>query len=174
MLFRSTLATFHCVAGNALGLGIVTVVSQCVGAGDYGKARFYTKKLMKAAYICMDLCVLAVYLLMPLVLRLYNVSPEAESCARQIVWMHGFVGMLIWPLAFTLPQALRAAGDTRFTMVVSSVSMWTMRVGFGVLLGRFLGFGVLGIWMAMFVDWLLRIAFFLPRFHGHKWETMAL
>ena len=71
-------------------------------------------------------------------------------------------------------QALRAAGDTRFTMVVSSVSMWTMRVGFGVLLGRFLGFGVLGIWMAMFVDWLLRIAFFLPRFHGHKWETMAL
>ena len=170
----NTLATFHCVAGNALGLGIVTVVSQCVGAGDYGKARFYTKKLMKAAYICMDLCVLAVYLLMPLVLRLYNVSPEAESCARQIVWMHGFVGMLIWPLAFTLPQALRAAGDTRFTMVVSSVSMWTMRVGFGVLLGRFLGFGVLGIWMAMFVDWLLRIAFFLPRFHGHKWETMAL
>ena len=103
----NTLATFHCVAGNALGLGIVTVVSQCVGAGDYGKARFYTKKLMKAAYICMDLCVLAVYLLMPLVLRLYNVSPEAESCARQIVWMHGFVGMLIWPLAFTLPQALR-------------------------------------------------------------------
>ena len=170
----NTLATFHCVAGNALGLGIVTVVSQCVGAGDYGKARFYTKKRMKAAYICMDLCVLAVYLLMPLVLRLYNVSPEAESCARQIVWMHGFVGMLIWPLAFTLPQALRAAGDTRFTMVVSSVSMWTMRVGFGVLLGRFLGFGVLGIWMAMFVDWLLRIAFFLPRFHGHKWETMAL
>ena len=84
------------------------------------------------------------------------------------------MGMLFWPLSFTLPQALRAAGDTRFTMVVSSVSMWTMRVGFGILLGRFLGFGVVGIWMAMFADWLLRIAFFLPRFHGHKWETMAL
>ena len=84
------------------------------------------------------------------------------------------MGMLIWPLSFTLPQALRAAGDTRFTMVVSSVSMWTMRVGFGILLGRVLGFGVVGIWMAMFADWFLRIAFFLPRFHGHKWETMAL
>ena len=170
----NTLCTFQCVAGNALGLGIVTVVSQCVGAGDYGKARFYTKKLLKMTYVCMDACIVLVYLAMPLVLRVYNVSPEAEGYARQIIWMHGFMGMLIWPLSFTLPQALRAAGDTRFTMVVSSVSMWTMRVGFGVLLGRFMGFGVLGIWMAMFADWLLRILLFLPRFHGHRWETMAL
>ena len=170
----NTFCTFQCVAGNAIGLGIVTVVSQCVGAGDYGKARFYTKKLLKMAYVFMDICIVLVYLAMPAVLRLYNVSPEAEGYARQIIWMHGFVGMLIWPLSFTLPQALRAAGDTRFTMVVSSVSMWTMRVGFGILLGRFLGFGVVGIWMAMFADWFLRIAFFLPRFHGHRWETMAL
>ena len=170
----NSLATFQCVAGNAMGLAIVTVVSQCVGAGDYGKARTYTKKLIKAAYAAMDLCILLVYLSMPLVLRLYNVSPEAEGYARQIVWLHGFMGMLFWPLSFTLPQALRAAGDTRFTMVVSTVSMWTMRVGFGILLGRHLGFGVLGIWMAMFVDWILRIAFFLPRFLGHKWETMGL
>ena len=170
----NTFATFQCVAGNALGLGIVTVVSQCVGAGDYDRARFYTKKLLKTTYVFMGLCILLVYLSMPLFLRLYNVSPEAELYARQIVWMHGFFGLLVWPLSFTLPQALRAAGDTRFTMLVSSFSMWTMRVGFGILLGRFLGFGVVGIWMAMFVDWFLRIAFFLPRFHGHRWETMAL
>ena len=170
----NTFATFQCVAGNALGLGIVTVVSRCVGAGNYERARYYTNKLLKTAYVCMDLCIVLVYLAMPLILRLYNVSPEAEGYARQIIWMHGFMGMLFWPLSFTLPQALRAAGDTRFTMVVSSVSMWTMRVGFGILLGRFLGFGVVGIWMAMFADWFLRIAFFLPRFHGHKWETMAL
>ena len=68
---------------------------------------------------------------------------------------------------------LRAAGDTRYTMVVSTASMWTLRVGLGMLLGH-LGFGVLGIWMAMFADWLLRILFFLPRFHGHRWETMAV
>ena len=170
----NTLCTFQCVAGNALGLGIVTVVSQCVGAGDYGKARLYARKLLKTAYLAMDISIVLVYLALPMVLRLYNVSPEAETWARQVIWMHGFVGMLIWPLSFTLPQALRAAGDTRFTMVVSSVSMWTMRVGFGILLGRVLGFGVVGIWMAMFADWLLRIAFFIPRFHGHKWETMVL
>jgi len=170
----NNLCTFQCVSGNAIGLGIVTVVSQCVGAGDYKKARFYTKKLLKITYLCMGLCIAAVYFLMPVALRLYNVSAEAEQYAYQIIWMHGFFGLLIWPLAFTLPQALRAAGDTTFTMLVSSVSMWTMRVGFGILLGRYLGYGVLGIWMAMFVDWALRIAFFLPRFCGHRWELKAI
>ena len=170
----NSLCTFQCMAGNAIGLGIVTVVSQCVGAGSYEKARFYTKKLMIMAYIAMFVCIVAIYFATPPILRLYSVSPEAERYAYQIIWMHGFFGMLIWPLSFTLPQALRAAGDTRFTMIVSSVSMWPMRVGFGILLGRYLGFGVLGIWMAMFVDWGLRIAFFVPRYRGHKWETMAI
>lgn len=170
----NTLCTFQCIAGNAVGLGIVTVVSQCVGAGNYQKARLYTKKLLKTTYLCMSLCILAVYFLMPAALQLYNVSGEAERCAYQIIWMHGLFGLLIWPLAFTLPQALRAAGDTTFTMIVSSVSMWTMRVCFGILLGRCLGYGVLGIWMAMFVDWALRIAFFLPRFCGHRWELKAI
>ena len=170
----NTFGSFQCIAGSALGLAIVTVVSQCAGAGDYEKARFYTKKLLKMTYICMTVCIVAVYFSLPFFMRLYNVSEEAELYARQIIWMHGFFGMLIWPLAFTLPQALRAAGDTRFTMIVSTASMWTMRVGFGILLGRYLGFGVLGIWMAMFVDWGLRISFFLPRFHGHRWETMAM
>lgn len=170
----NNLASFQCVGGNALGLAIVTVVSRCIGAGSYEKARFYTRKLMKSAYICMFLFASATLLSLPLALQLYNVSAEAAGYARQVVWMHGVMGMLIWPLSFTLPQALRAAGDTRFTMVVSTVSMWTMRVGFGILLGRYLGFGVVGIWMAMFVDWILRILFFVPRFLGRRWETMGL
>ena len=170
----NTVCTFQCVPGNALGLAIVTVVSRCVGAGSYEKARYYTKKLMKSTYLYMAGTIALVLALLPLILKLYNVSPETETYARQIVWMHGLCAAALWPASFTLPQALRAAGDTRFTMVVSTVSMWTMRVGFGILLGRYLGFGVLGIWMAMFVDWLLRIAFFLPRFHGHKWETMGI
>ena len=115
-----------------------------------------------------------VLVLLPLIMRLYNVSDQAAEYARQIIWMHGIVGSVLWPASFTLPQALRAAGDTRFTMVVSTLSMWTLRVGLGVLLGRYWGFGVLGIWMAMFADWALRVSFFLPRFHGHKWETMGI
>lgn len=170
----NTVCTFQCVPGNALGLAIVTVVSRCVGAGNFERARFYTKKLLKSAYLYMVGGIAVILVLLPLIMRLYNVSDEAAEYARQIIWMHGLVGMVLWPAAFTLPQALRAAGDTQFTMVVSTVSMWTLRVGFGVLLGRYWGFGVLGIWMAMFADWALRTAFFVPRFHGHRWEAMGI
>ena len=170
----NTVSSFQCVAGNAMGLAIVTVVSRCVGAGDYEKARLYTKKLMKTAYLYMGGSIAVILLLLPVILRLYAVSDQTAEYARQIIWMHGIAALFFWPAAFTLPQALRSAGDTRFTMVVSTISMWTIRVGFGVLLGRYWGFGVLGIWMAMLLDWVVRTAFFLPRFHGHKWETMAL
>lgn len=170
----NTIASFQCVAGTALGLAIVTVVSRCIGAGSYERARYYTKKLMKTAYIYMTLTIVVLWLLMPLIMRLYNVSAEAQDYAEKIIWMHGGFGIVIWPAAFTLPQALRAAGDTRFTLIVSTVSMWTLRVGLGVLMGRFWGFGVLGIWMAMFFDWILRAVLFIIRFRGHKWETMGL
>ncbi len=170
----NTICSFQCVPGTALGLAIVTVVSRCMGAGDYEKARLYTKKLMKSAYLYMAGVIVLTLAVLPLVLRLYNVSAEAAEYARQIIWLHGVFAILFWPLAFTLPQALRAAGDTKFTLIVSTVSMWTLRVGLGILLGRYWGFGVVGIWMAMFFDWLLRAAFFIPRFHGHKWETMGI
>ena len=170
----NTVCTFQCVPGNALGLAIVTVVSRCVGAGSYEKARYYTKKLLKSTYFFMALSITATLVLLPLIMKLYNVSDEAERYARQIIWLHGLVAVVLWPASFTLPQALRAAGDTRFTLVVSTVSMWTMRVALGVLLGRFWGFGVVGIWMAMFADWVLRVSFFIPRFLGHKWEAMGI
>lgn len=166
--------TFQCVPGTALGLAMVTVVSRCVGAGDYEKVRYYTKKLIKYTYFLMWIAVCLSLALLPLILRLYNVSEEANGYARQIIWLHGMVGAVFWPSAFTLPQALRAAGDTRFTMVASTVSMWTLRVGFGILLGRFWGFGVVGIWIAMFIDWVLSSIFFLIRFKGHRWETMGV
>ena len=170
----NTLASFQVVPGTALGLAIVTVVSRCAGASEYDRARYYTKKMMRTADLYTVLVIALILACLPLILKLYNVSDQAREWATQILWMHGLCGILIWPLAFTLPQALRAAGDTRFTMVASTVSMWTLRVGLGVLLGRYWGFGVLGIWMAMFADWALRAALFVPRFHGHKWETMGL
>lgn len=170
----NTVCSFQCVPGTALGLAIVTVVARCIGAGDLEGARRYTKQMIKSAYIYMAIVTTLTLAGLPLVMRLYNVSAEAADYARQIIWLHGLAAMAIWPAAFTLPQALRAAGDTRFTLWVSTISMWSLRVGLGILLGRYWGFGVVGIWMAMVFDWVLRSAFFLPRFHGRRWLTKGL
>ena len=167
-------ATFQCIPGLAIGFAMVTVVSHCVGAGDYEKARFYTKKLRKYTYVMMGIAIVVSLVGLPWILQLYKVSEEAEACASRLVWLHGVLGAVFWPLSFTLPQALRAAGDTRYTMVSGTVSMWTLRVGLGILMGRYWGLGVLGVWIAMCIDWLLRVTLFVVRFKGHKWETMGI
>ena len=166
--------TFQCMAPQSIGLGMVTVVSRCVGAGDMKKARFYTRKLMKWGYASMLLTNLLIFALMPVILWIYGLSEETNAYARVILFSHGGVGILLWPLAFQLPQTLRAAGDTRFTMTVSSLSMWIFRVIFGVWFARGLGFGVLGIWFAMYIDWVCRTVFFVARYRGRRWELKGL
>lgn len=169
-----TLVYVQNIPGNAIGLAMVTVVSQCVGAGDYDKVRYYIKKIMKLSYLGTWIAIALVLIFLTPIMQIYHVSPEADYYARMIAWLHGLVGILVWPLGFVLPQALRAAGDTRFTMLVSVLSMWTVRVGLGIVLVRFCGAGVMGIWYAMLVDWAVRIAFFMPRVLGHKWETKGI
>ena len=170
----NTICSFECVPGNALGLAIVTVVSRCVGAGNYQMARQYTKKLMKSAYLYMNGAIVLIVVLLPWILKLYSVSDEAMEYSRQIILLHSLFGMVLWPASFSLPQALRAAGDIRFPLIVSTLSMWIVRVALGVLMVRYWDFGVVGIWLSMFADWAVRIAFFIPRFHSRRWETMGI
>ena len=170
----NTVCAFQNIPGQAIGLAMVTVVSQCVGAQDYEKAREYTRKLMKYVYFTYAFSVLVSFALLPLIMKLYNVSAEADHMARIIIWMHGIVGALLWPPSFALPNTLRAAGDTRFVLLSSMASMWIMRVGLGILMGTVWGIGLLGIWIAMLADWAVRIALFVPRFLGHRWETKGI
>ncbi len=170
----NTLGTFHCLPGNAIGLGMITVVGQCVGAKAYDQARAYTHKLMVLSYACMTTLNVLILLANGFILKPFQLSPETELLARKIIAIHGAGAATIWPLSFVLPNSLRAAGDARFTMVVASFSMLTFRILFGYLLAIPFGMGVLGVWTAMQIDWVFRIACFLIRFHGHKWETKAL
>ena len=82
--------------------------------------------------------------------------------------------MLFWPLAFTLPNALCAANDVKFTMVVSIFSMWVFRILFSYIIGKWLGLGAIGIWIAMIMDWIFRLSCFAFRFVRGKWQLKEL
>ena len=114
---------------------------------------------------------LAVILGMPLLLGLYNISAETHELAWLLVFIHCVSGIVLWPAAFVLPNALRAANDVRFTMVVSVASMMIWRLGFSYVLGIGFGMGAVGVWIAMIVDWVCRSAFFVGRFVSGKWKT---
>lgn len=161
----SNLVTLHYLPGNALGLGLITIVGQCVGAGEYEQAKQYTKKLIVANYgFLFVICGIMALLSHPIV-GIYHLSSEASEMARQMILMHS-VGMLVWPLAFPLPNTLRAGLDARFTMAVSVFSMWVFRIGFAYLFVKGWKVGVMGVWWGMFIDWIFRAVVFVARFRG--------
>ncbi|MEN6314903.1 MAG: MATE family efflux transporter [Clostridiaceae bacterium] len=159
------------IPGQAMSLAMITVVGRCVGARDYEQAKYYIKKLMKSAYIVTIAMNASVILSMPLVLRAYNLSDETLKLAAILVLIHDGCAMLSWPVAFTLPNALRAANDVKFTMIVSIASMWIFRIVFSYILGKFVGWGAIGVWISMIMDWICRLSFFITRYRSGKWQT---
>lgn len=166
----NSIASFQILPSAAVGLGLITVVSRCVGAGDYDMVRYYTKKLLKYTYIASLFLNIGIILILPYVMDIYHLSAETAAMAKQVIIFHGVNTCFIWPLSFTLPNTLRASNDVRFTMVVGVGSMWIFRVGFGILLAKYMGFGMFGVWVAMIIDWIVRSIFFTIRYKGHKWE----
>lgn len=170
----NSIASVEVIPGSAMGLALITVVGQCVGAGEYDQAKRYTILLMKITYLSVGLLNLAILPLIGGITAVFQLSSETASIAIQLMWIHGVCAMVIWPASFTLPNALRAANDVRYPMMISIFSMWTFRIGCSYLLGQVWGMGVVGVWLAMIIDWIFRASLFILRFCRGKWRGRQL
>lgn len=161
------------VPGQAVSLSMVTVVGQCIGARDTVQAVGYTKKLMAVTYLSMGAMSIVLFLTAGPLVTLFNLSPEAAAMATRVLHWYCVFLLVFWPMSFTLPNALRASGDAVFTMGVSLFSMAVFRIVFSYILACSWGFGLglLGVWLAMFIDWIDRAVIFLIRFLRGKWKT---
>ncbi len=163
------IAGLDIIPGSAIGLALVTVVGQCVGAGDKKAAKKYTKLLTGIAIGAMAVVSVIMIFAIPLIVKIYNLTPETAAVTEEIILAHNLMCIFFWPIAFTLPNALRAAGDAKFTMTVSIITVWTCRIGLSYLFALVFDMGVMGVWIAMFCDWIVRGTAFIIRFCGKKW-----
>ncbi|MBR6323028.1 MAG: MATE family efflux transporter [Lachnospiraceae bacterium] len=165
----NTLAGLVMIPGSAMGLSLITIVGQCIGAGKTDEAVSYTKKVMKWIHLCLLGMSLVIGLGSPLILRLYNLSDETFRLAQMLIIVYCIIAVIDWPESFALPNALRAGGDATFIMIVSMSSMWLFRIACAYLFVKVFNWGLNGIWIAMYVDWLVRAAAFFLRFRSRKW-----
>ncbi len=174
------LADFQYMPGNAIGLAVITIVGRCVGAGQKEQAKKYARILLAAVYGTLWLVVLITFLFSKQLIAIYNLSPEAAETARELLLTHAAIASLIWPLGFGLPHIFRAASDVQFPLIVSTLSMWILRVGCAYLLAlpeihlfglrvSGMGLGIAGVWYAMFADWVVRAALYGWRFFSNRW-----
>ena len=159
------------IPAAAIGLGMVTVVGRCMGAGEKQQARRYTRNLLLLAWgTILVMNVLILFLTKPLV-AFYDMPVATTDLAVRILREFCIWSMLSWVPSFVLPNALRAAGDARFTMCVSMVSMWVFRIGMSYVL---VDLGLRGVWLAMYIDWCVRAVIFLWRVRGNKWQQKKI
>ena len=166
----NTLAGFNILPGQAIGLALVSVAAVCIGAGDFEQARYYTKKLMLIAVISIAALSAVLIGFSPWIMKVYHLSPETEQLAIQVIRYHAVLAMLIWVPSFTLPNTLMAAGDVVWTMFIAIGSMWVFRIGASYVFHNNFHMGLLGVWVAMTIDWAFRSICYCLRYRGHKWE----
>ena len=160
--------------GVAMSTVFITVIGQCVGAGDEGAAEWYMRKLTRLSVVLAVLWNAAVMALTPMLLPLYDLSAETKRLILIIVAIHNLFSATVQPFAMPLSSGLRAAGDVKFTMWASIFCTVFCRTLFSIILAKWLGMGVIGIALAMVLDWCIKAVLDIVRFQSGKWKAYKI
>ncbi|MBQ6348859.1 MAG: MATE family efflux transporter, partial [Clostridia bacterium] len=152
----------------------ITVVGQCMGAGDADAAAWYMRKLTRLSLLLSTLWNALVLLLVPAILPLYAVTAETRHYIWVIVIIHNIFAALVQPFAMPLSSGLRAAGDVQFSLWSSLLCTVVFRTALSFVLGLWLNMGIVGIAWAMVLDWCLKALLDVLRFYSGKWREKKL
>lgn len=152
-----------------IGVGLMTVVGECIGAGRKDEAIYYIKKMTAVSEIVIIGSCLLIFALVRPITHFGGMEPESARMCIFMVTCITIVKPLVWVLSFIPAYGFRAAGDVKFTMGVSAASMCICRVSLAMFLARVLGFGPIAVWIGMFTDWSVRAIIFTIRFRNGKW-----
>ena len=160
------------IGAIGIGIGLMTVVGQCIGAGKVEEARYYMVKLCGYAEIVILISCAVVFLLTKPVTFLAGMEAESASLCMEMIIAITIVKPIVWVLAFIPAYGMRAAGDVKFSMILSSLTMWFCRVALCVYLIRSCGFGPMAVWIGMFSGWAPRAIAFSVRYLSGRWSRI--
>lgn len=157
------------IPGSTISLAMMPVVGRLVGAGKRNAAKYYGKLLTGIAFVGLFITNITLFFTIPYIVPAFGLSNESAMITINVIRWFNVFSIGFWGFSFTLPNALRAGGDAKFTMIVSTISMWAFRVVLSYIFVLVFNMGLLGIWLGMFIDWVFRSICFIIRFHSGKW-----
>lgn len=163
------LESLNGIFGLGVGMCLMTVVGQCMGAGRKEEARYYIIKLCIIAEVGITISCLLVYAMLRPVTVIAGMESTSAALCIEMMTAITIVKPLIWTGSFVPAYGLRAAGDVRFSMTTSIITMWGCRVALCIFLVRTYNMGPMAVWYGMFADWALRSVIFFSRFLSGKW-----
>lgn len=166
-----SMAALFCLA---MGPAFITVIGQCMGAGDVEAADYYMKKLLRITFIGGAIWNIVFFALTPLILKLYSLSNDVIEMIIILCLIHNVFNALLCPIANSLSNGLRACGDVKYTMYTSIFSTVVCRVILSFIFGVWMNLGVIGIAIAMIGDWAIKSALIIIRYTKGKWKEFKV
>ena len=157
------------ICSMALGRCFVTVIGRCMGAGDKEAAKFYSKYLLRISLVFSILWNVFLLVVSPLMISCFALSRETKILALVIIFIHNFAFAFLCSVHSALPNGLRATGDAKWVMGASIFSTVVCRVFFSWLFGIKFGWGVIGVTLAMVVDWSVKTVMVYSRYRSGLW-----
>ncbi len=157
------------IFGIGVGMCLMTVVGQCMGAGRKDEAKYYIVKLCGIAEVGIIVSCLLVYAFTKPVTMLAGMESESAALCMEMVAAITIAKPLVWVGSFVPAYGLRAAGDVKFSMTTSIITMWGCRVALCIFLVKAFGMGPMAVWYGMFADWTLRSIIFISRYLSGAW-----
>lgn len=165
----SVLEQLNGMAAIGAGMALMTIVGQCIGAGREDEAIYYIKKICVIAEVIVTVsCIFTFAITKPIILLSGMEKASGDLCFYMVCWIT-VLKPILWNMSFIPGYGMRAAGDVKFSMIASSITMWIVRVGLTVVLIRILHFGPIAVWIGMMSDWGVRSVIFAVRFKSRKW-----
>lgn len=158
----------------AMGPVFITVIGQCMGAGEVEQAGLYFTKLLRITLIFSAVWNGLIFAATPIFVSFSALAGETRRLTILLVLVHNIFNTVAFPFADPLGKGLRATGDVKFTTAVSLITTLGVRLILSVLFGVFMNLGVMGLAYAMCLDWTIRGAIFWRRFRRGKWRQLKV
>jgi putative MATE family efflux protein len=168
-----SIASLLMVPGNAFSTAATTIVGQVMGKGDSDDAKDSLMYMTKLSTVSLTVLGLVSFPFSRLLVSMYSTNGDVIAIATDIIKLNSICTVL-WSISFVLPAGLKGAGDAKYTMVTSIIGMWAFRIVMGYVFAINLNLGAIGIWMGMYLDWIVRGTLYLLRLRGDKWKRHAV
>ncbi|EIV99554.1 MATE family efflux transporter [Thermoanaerobacter siderophilus] len=171
-IFNSILSIFN-IPGNALSAAATILVGQHMGRQEIGEAKKYIMYTTKVAAVILGILGAISYPFAHNIASFYTSDETVIKIASDLIKLNS-VCILLWPPSFIFPAGLKGSGDSKYTMVISTITMWLFRIGLAYIFGIVLKLGLIGVWMGRYADWGVRGILYFIRLHGNKWNKILV
>ena len=170
----NSLVNFYTIPGSTACTMSIPIVGKYLGMKDRQNAIDTSRIILFLSMVVMSVVSVIFFIFIRPIAGLFTTDPAIIAEMAKVARIHFIIAPVFWSLGFVTAAILRSSGDVKYTTTISISSMILFRLTIGYVLGIVFKFGVLGIWVGMYSDWVVRSIFFVIRYMKGKWTERVL